>query len=147
MLSLPDVAQLVRDEVVRRPLAGAPAEQNCPEERIAAVAPEARQAEEERRGDDADALDADRARVELEPVEARLRARERRGRFGLYRRSNSGASTRIALPSWSGWNSYVNSCCPVSCSINRVSSASICARRGGVTPVSVSLSGRFSASS
>jgi predicted DNA-binding protein (UPF0251 family) len=70
VLHLPDVTELVRDEVVRRVRA---AKQDRPHERVAVVAAQARQAEEPGGVDDTHAVDPDRLRVEVEGVEPRLR--------------------------------------------------------------------------
>jgi hypothetical protein len=80
VLHLPHVAELVRDEVVRRVRA---AEQDRAHERVAVVAAEAGEAEEPGRVHDAHPLDPDGPRVEVEPVEAVLRADEPRVRIPL----------------------------------------------------------------
>jgi hypothetical protein len=70
VLHLPDVAELVRDQVVgglRAP------DEDRPHERVAVVALQERQAEEPRRDAEADAAQPDWAGIEVEPVEARLR--------------------------------------------------------------------------
>src|SRR5437667_10610701 len=76
MLHLPDVAQLVADEVVAGPL-GRLAKQDRLPGRVAVEATEPGQAEEKRNDEDADAVDPHRSRVEIESVEPALRARER----------------------------------------------------------------------
>jgi predicted DNA-binding protein (UPF0251 family) len=73
VLHLPDVAQLVRDEVVGR--VGA-AKEDRPDERVAVIAAQAGEAEEPRGVDDANALDPDGPRVVVEAVEPRLGADE-----------------------------------------------------------------------
>ncbi len=77
MLSLPDVAELVRDEIVRR--VGA-LQEDRPPERVAVVAAEAGDPEEPWRDEDAHALDAHGLRVVVERVEAGLRAFDRGAR-------------------------------------------------------------------
>ena len=74
MLSLPDMAELVRHEIVGR--VGA-LQQDRPPERVAVVAPEPRDPEEPWRDENAHALDADRLRVVVERVEAGLGAFDR----------------------------------------------------------------------
>src|SRR5918999_4504187 len=58
VLHLPDVAELVRQEIVRCALSGWPAEQNRAPERIAVVAAEPWQLEERRQGPDTHAVEA-----------------------------------------------------------------------------------------
>ena len=77
VLQLPDMAELVRQEVVAR-LLHRLLEQDQPPGRIAVEAAEPRKPEERRDDEDADALDADRLRVEVEPVEPGLRPAKRR---------------------------------------------------------------------
>ena len=77
MLALPDVAELVGEQVVRRAAIRRPPEEDRPPERVAVVAEEPRQPEEERRDDDPYAVGANGRLVQVERVEARLRARER----------------------------------------------------------------------
>jgi len=77
VLVLPDVAQLVRHEVV-----GDGGERAREQDQVAHVvtreAPEPRQPEEPRHVQDADALQSERLWVERHPLEARAGARERR---------------------------------------------------------------------
>jgi hypothetical protein len=73
VLHLPDVAELVRDEVVGRV---APPEQDRPDEHVAVVAPQAGEAEEPGRDDHADAVDLHGPLVQPESVEARLGAED-----------------------------------------------------------------------
>ena len=73
MLGLPHVTELVRQEVVRH--ACVSNEDRAPE-RVPGVAAEQRQPEERRDDHDADTRKHDRARIELEAVEACLRAPE-----------------------------------------------------------------------
>ena len=72
VLHLPDVAELVRHEIVGL-RAGRLSEDDRPDERVPAIAPERWQAEERGRDNEADALDRDRTRVEVEAVEPGLR--------------------------------------------------------------------------
>ena len=74
MLSLPDMAELVRHEVVGR--VGA-LQEDRPPERVAVVAAEPRNPEEPWRDANAHALDADGLRVVVERVEAGLGAFDR----------------------------------------------------------------------
>src|SRR3954470_16624279 len=76
VLHLPDVAELVREQVVVAGLEPA-AEQDRPVRAVAVEAAEPRQPEEPRDDEHADVARRDRARIELDPVEPRLRARER----------------------------------------------------------------------
>lgn len=78
MLGLPDVAELVDEQILVRGGLRVP-ERDRPPERIGGEAPQVRQAEEPGRDDEADAVGAHRARVVVEPVEARPRALQRRG--------------------------------------------------------------------
>ena len=73
MLHLPDVTQLMRDEVDRRV---ATAQENDSVHREAVEAGEPRQPEGERHGQDADTLDAHGPRPPVEPVEPRLRSQQ-----------------------------------------------------------------------
>jgi hypothetical protein len=78
VLALPDVAQLVGDQVVARAGDGLVAQDDRPPERVPAVAPHLRQPEERRRDDDAHAAGAHGRRIGVEPVEARLRPLDER---------------------------------------------------------------------
>jgi hypothetical protein len=79
LLCLPNVAELVREQIVRRrPL---PDDDRAPEG-IAPVAPQARQPEEPRRDDDAHPVEGDGLRIETQPVEASLRTLESRAFVG-----------------------------------------------------------------
>ena len=69
MLHLPDVAQLMGDQVVRDVVA---AKEDHAVRREAVIAPPGAQAEQPRRHDDADSGDANRARPPVELVEARF---------------------------------------------------------------------------
>ena len=71
MLSLPDMAELVRHEIVW--CVGA-LQKDRPPERVAVVAPEPRDPEEPWRDENAHALDAHGLRVVVERVEAGLRS-------------------------------------------------------------------------
>src|SRR5689334_2064295 len=72
MLHLPDVAELVRDQIV----AGlGPAHEDDEVRRVAVEAAEPRQPEEQRRDDDPYAGDTHGAGIEVERVEPRLRAK------------------------------------------------------------------------
>jgi hypothetical protein len=73
VLHLPDVAELVRDEVVRD--IGA-AQEDHEVRREAVESAPGREPEEPRRDDDPDPPDADGAGPPVEPVEARFRADE-----------------------------------------------------------------------
>jgi hypothetical protein len=73
VLHLPDVTELVDQEVVRDLLAP---EQNRPPERVAVVATQAGQAKDPRDDDHTNAVESHRHRVEIEPVEAGLRPLE-----------------------------------------------------------------------
>jgi hypothetical protein len=73
VLQLPDVAELVGDEVVGRVAA---ADEDRPHEGVAVIAAQAREAEEPRRVHDAHPLETDGLRVEVESVESGLRAGE-----------------------------------------------------------------------
>jgi hypothetical protein len=74
MLALPDVAELVREEVVR--WIGASQQDGAPE-RVSVVAAKSGDPEEPRRYADAEAIDAHRLGVVVERVETCLRAGER----------------------------------------------------------------------
>ena len=80
MLALPDVAELVGDEIVRR--VGI-AHEDRPPERVAVVAPEARDAEEPGSDADPDAIDPYGLGIEIERVETGFRAREGAGEVGV----------------------------------------------------------------
>lgn len=71
MLELPDVAELVDEQVVVR-LDGT-AKQDQPPRGVAVEAPEPGQPEERGEDDDPHAVDPDRLRVPVEPVESCLR--------------------------------------------------------------------------
>jgi hypothetical protein len=103
VLPLPDVAELVSDQIVGGSRARWPAEENCAPQGIAAVPPHPRQPEEERRDEDAHSLDANRAWIQGEPIQPRLGPPQRRASLGTQRAS--GARMRIALPSCACWNS------------------------------------------
>jgi hypothetical protein len=76
MLHLPHVTELVGDQpVVRHELARA--EEDRPVSRVAVEAAEPREPEEPRDDPDAHVSERDRPRIEVERVEARLRAGER----------------------------------------------------------------------
>jgi hypothetical protein len=98
LLALPDVAELVREEVIRD--VGV-LQQDRPPERVARVAAQEWEAEEPRRDDDAYAVDADGCRVVVEPVEPRLRSVDARAEVVLATQLElpAGASTMIGLPS------------------------------------------------
>jgi hypothetical protein len=95
VLHLPDVAELVRDEVVGRAAPDRPPEQDRPPERVALVAAELRQPEEPRRDEDPHALDLHGTRVEVEAVEPRFRALERRPRLEAHARSGAGRAGSV----------------------------------------------------
>ena len=80
VLSLPDVTQLVRDQIVRRV---ALLQHDRSPERVAEVTAETWDSEELRGDNEADALDANGLRVVVEAVEPCLRANEGRGELGL----------------------------------------------------------------
>jgi hypothetical protein len=77
MLHLPYVTELVGDQLVVCDEVGR-AEEDRPVGGVAVEAAKPREPEEPRDDEDAHALQRDRARVEVERVEARLRAGERR---------------------------------------------------------------------
>src|ERR671919_2168602 len=140
VLHLPDVAQLVRDEVVGCPRV---LEQDRSPERVAGVAAEAGDPEEPRRHKDANALEPDGPRVVLEPVEPGLRSGQRRGDLSHY--VCAGASTIRKLPSCAckGWYEYTR---------ERVYRLTACSSSGLISPMpgvsgagSVSVSGWSSA--
>jgi hypothetical protein len=79
VLLLPDVAELVRDQVVGGARPWRAAEEDGALERVAVVASELRQPEEPRGDQKPDPVDPDRTRVVVEPIESRLRAVERCG--------------------------------------------------------------------
>ena len=76
VLELPDVAELVSQEIVAGLLHRAPEQDHSPG-RVAVEAPEPGQPEERRDDEDAHTLDPYRARIELEPVKPVLRAAKR----------------------------------------------------------------------
>ena len=98
VLHLPDVAELVRHQVLRGVRAP---EQDRPDQRVAVVAAQARQAEEPGRDDEPDASGPYWTRIERECVEPRLRARQ--ARIGQ-EPTAGGVSTRTGLPSGAAWN-------------------------------------------
>jgi hypothetical protein len=73
VLHLPDVAELVHNEVVRGLCAP---QQNRPPKSVALVATEAGQAKDPRDDNDANAIEPHGLRVEIEPLEAGLRPLE-----------------------------------------------------------------------
>ena len=96
MLHLPDVAELVRDQVVR-PVVRLAAQEDGDVGGVAVEAAPGRQAKEPRRGHERDALDAHRAGVPAERVEAALGVDQR----GVRHRptvveENSGGGRRLA---------------------------------------------------
>ena len=95
MLHLPDVAELVRDEVVGD--VGAPEEDDAVR-REAGVGAPGREPEQPRRDDDANARDANGPRPPVEPVEAGLRPDQPgiRSAQGVV----TGSRSMIAPPSW-----------------------------------------------
>jgi len=96
-LPLPDVAELVGDEIVADV---AVAEQDRPPERIPGEPPKERKPEEPRCDDDTDAVDRDRPRVVVEAVEPGLRALEGRPEVEVARQELTiGVRTMIGLPS------------------------------------------------
>jgi hypothetical protein len=73
VLELPDVAELVDDEVLVHP---GPLQQDEMPGGIAAEAPEARHGEQPRHDDQPDAVEVDRHGIERKPVQPRLRPPE-----------------------------------------------------------------------
>jgi hypothetical protein len=73
VLHLPDVAELVYQEVVRGLFAP---EQDRPPERVAVITTQAGQAKDPRDDDDANAFEPHDLRIEIEPVETSLRPLE-----------------------------------------------------------------------
>ena len=73
MLHLPDVAELVADEIL---VVWWVPEEDRARHRVAVVEPKPRQSEEPRRDDDPNSTRAYRARVNREPIQARAGARE-----------------------------------------------------------------------
>jgi hypothetical protein len=99
VLHLPHVAELVRDEVVLLVRPDRTPQQDQAVGGVAVEAGEPGQAVERRAGDDPDARDPHRARVEVEPVEAGASALERRpGRPG--HEPVGGLNTSQTPPSW-----------------------------------------------
>jgi hypothetical protein len=74
MLELPDVAELVRDQVV---VEDRVLQEDQVPRGVAAEAAEPGHAEDPGHDEDPDPAQVDRARVEAEPIEARLRSPER----------------------------------------------------------------------
>ena len=141
VLALPDVAELVRDEVVGR--VGA-LQQDRPPERVAVVAAEAGDAEEPGRDEDADAIDPHRLGVVVERVEAGLRARRaraRRGRASSALNATGASTIRGSRPAPAG--SRTRRAASASCGRStRCSSAWISPTPGVSGAVSVWSSGR-----
>ncbi len=81
MLLLPNVAELVADEVVGSASAGGPAQEDRPPEGVAVVPAETRKLEEERHREDHDAVEPDGAPVEAEAVESDRRPFKRGARL------------------------------------------------------------------
>ena len=99
MLHLPDVAELVRDEIVAGSLERLSQHDRVPGG-VAVEAVEPGEPEEPGPDEDAYALDPHRARVEVEQVEAGLRPLECLScRF--VQAQFAGRSTSTGLPSWS----------------------------------------------
>ena len=73
VLRLPDVAELVRQQIVGGVVV---ADEDRPPERVAVIAAHLRDAERERRNPYTDALERDGTRIPIEPVETRLRSLE-----------------------------------------------------------------------
>ena len=92
VLHLPDVAELVDDEVFGR--IGV-AHQDRPVQREAVEAPEPRQSEEPWGVEQPDLLRPDRSRIPVEPVEPRLGADDRERRHPVV----SGVNSSAAVPS------------------------------------------------
>ena len=97
MLPLPDVAELVRDEVVGDVRV---TEEDRPPERVAREAPEPRNPEEPGRDDDAHSSDRDRGGVVVERVEPGLRVLEREPEVACLGQLTTGVRTMIGLPFW-----------------------------------------------
>src|SRR5262245_29654509 len=91
VLHLPDVAELVHDEILRQVRA---AQKDRPMHGVAVEAAEPRQAEEPRSDEHTNAIDPYRLRVPVEPVEPRLGSGEIRGAQPV-----DGSSTRMNAPS------------------------------------------------
>src|SRR5687768_2933896 len=87
VLHLPEMAELVREEILSRVRAP---EQDRPPERIAVVAAKARHTEEPRRDAHAHTREIDRRGVQVEPIEPGLRSLEPRAKVGL---SHPGSSS------------------------------------------------------
>jgi hypothetical protein len=98
VLHLPDMAELMREQVVTGPLEGLAEHDRVPG-RVTVEAVEVRKPEEPWPHEDADPVDPHRARIEVEPVEPGLRPLER-----LAQVQATGWSTRIAVPSGICWN-------------------------------------------
>src|SRR3954447_1766557 len=90
MLLLPDVDELVGDELGPRPLEGL-AQQDGRPDRVAVEAAEPGQAEDERRDDDAHALKLERPRVERPPLDVAPGTLGRRPLFGTPSESDQAA--------------------------------------------------------
>src|SRR5688500_8241828 len=95
------MAELVGDEVLRG--VGAP-EQDRPDQRVAVVAAQARQAEEPRRDDDSHPVDPHRPRIERERVEPLPGAPEPCVGRRAQEPAAGGVRTRTGLPSEAAWN-------------------------------------------
>ena len=97
MLHLPDVAELVDEQIVRRVTA---AQQDRLVERVPVEAAKPREAKEPRRLDDPDPLDRYGARIPVELVEPRLRSAQ--------------CSGEISVQTPGGWRSITASWPPMS---------------------------------
>jgi hypothetical protein len=99
VLHLPDVAELVRDEVLVREEAVVP-QQNRPPRRVAVETMKPGEPEEPRHDEDADMLDSDRFRIQVEAVEPSLGPLER-GAAGLVSaQAWSDRRKSATVPSW-----------------------------------------------
>lgn len=83
MLHLPDMAELMRHEVIGRE-EFARTQEDRPVRRVTVEAAEPRQPEEPRGDEDPHAAKRNGPRVQIEPVEPRLRARERVTLLGVH---------------------------------------------------------------
>ena len=99
VLHLPDVTELVCDEVVARPLERLPEHDRVPGG-VTVEAVEPREPDEPRPDENAHAVDQHRRRVEVDLVEAGLRPLERL-LCSLVPAQLTGRSTSTGLPSWS----------------------------------------------
>jgi hypothetical protein len=104
MLHLPDVAELVGDEIVTCPTDRLPQRDQVPGG-VAVEAPEPRQGEEEGPDDDANTVDSDRSRIEIEPVEASFGPLEGKARGAPAIQGSIGESRRYALLPADCWKS------------------------------------------